>query len=297
MKSKTLCKGRSRPNAGLVLTACCGPLPMKAPASWTCNPMPAARMAEACAGKPRHQAAEGVTGRTDRAWSMDLPASHRTDAARPLDPRRHHQDDTAPCREERWNQTSRISPCIAAHPLSHPWPLRRTRTYELEGTAYAVIEGIDGRTHHLRFDDLEAALDAIVETRAYEDPRRRKRLSLAVRSDFTVEQQVTARGSTWLERRLLDADAAASASGFGAEVTTAMEKRLEFLEAEGLARKRTQGIVFARDLLATLRKSELDYAIARIAQETGLAHQPVAQGDYVAGTYRDRIALAPGASP
>jgi hypothetical protein len=169
---------------------------------------------------------------------------------------------------------------------------------ELKGTAYAVIEGIDGRTHHLRFGDLEAASDAspgaIVETRAYEDTRGRKHLSLSVRSDLAIDQQVTARGATWLDRRLLDADAVASASGFGAEVTAAMEKRAEFLEAEGLARRRAQGIVFARDLLATLRKGELDDAIARIAQETVLSHRPLVEGDYVAGTYRNRITLASG---
>jgi type IV secretory pathway VirD2 relaxase len=169
---------------------------------------------------------------------------------------------------------------------------------ELKGTAYAVIEGIDGRTHHLCFGDLEAASDAspgaVVETRAYEDARGRKRLSLSVRSDLAIDQQVTARGATWLDRRLLDADAAASTSGFGAEVTAAMEKRAEFLEAEGLARKRAQGIVFARNLLATLRKGELDDAIASIARETSLTHRPVAEGNHVAGTYRNRIALASG---
>jgi hypothetical protein len=85
-----------------------------------------------------------------------------------------------------------------------------------------------------------------------------------------------------------------SASGFGAEVTAAMEKRAEFLEAEGLARRRAQGIVFARDLLATLRKTELDDATAQIARETGLAHRPASEGDYVAGTYRERITLASG---
>ena len=44
---------------------------------------------------------------------------------------------------------------------------------ELKGSAYAIVEGIDGRTHHLRFADLEFAGDAapgaIVEARAYED--------------------------------------------------------------------------------------------------------------------------------
>lgn len=99
---------------------------------------------------------------------------------------------------------------------------------------------------------------------------------------------------SYFDRRLLDADAMASSTGFGAEVTAAMEKRLEFLGAEGLARRRGQGTVFARDLLATLRQCELDEAVSKIAHETGLTHQPVAGGDYVAGTYRNRITLASG---
>ena len=44
---------------------------------------------------------------------------------------------------------------------------------ELQGSAYAIVEGVDGRTHHLRFSDLEMTGDAkpgaIVEARAYED--------------------------------------------------------------------------------------------------------------------------------
>ena len=67
---------------------------------------------------------------------------------------------------------------------------------ELKGTAYAIIEGVDGRTHHLVFSDLEMTGDAkpgaIVETRAYDDAGGRKRLSLATRSDLTIEAQVSA---------------------------------------------------------------------------------------------------------
>ncbi len=80
---------------------------------------------------------------------------------------------------------------------------------ELKGTAYVIIEGVDGRTHHVRFANLDATGDAspgaIVETRAYEDAIGRKQLSLAVRSDLAIESQVMARGATWLDRRLLDA--------------------------------------------------------------------------------------------
>ena len=46
---------------------------------------------------------------------------------------------------------------------------------ELQGSAYAIVEGVDGRTHHLRFSDLEMTGDAkpgaIVEARAYEDAK------------------------------------------------------------------------------------------------------------------------------
>jgi len=69
---------------------------------------------------------------------------------------------------------------------------------ELKGSAYAIVEGVDGRTHHLRFSDLEmtgdAAPGAIVEARTYEDANGRKRLSLAIRSDLSLQEQIAARG-------------------------------------------------------------------------------------------------------
>jgi type IV secretory pathway VirD2 relaxase len=74
---------------------------------------------------------------------------------------------------------------------------------ELKGTAYAIVAGVDGRTHHLKFSDLEMTGDApagaIVEARAYDDANGRRRLSLATRSDLSIEAQVTASGATWLD--------------------------------------------------------------------------------------------------
>ena len=68
---------------------------------------------------------------------------------------------------------------------------------ELKGTAYAIIEGVDGRTHHLTFSDIEVTGDAragaIVETRAYD---RRRRPQAPVDRHWirisSVEAQVTA---------------------------------------------------------------------------------------------------------
>ncbi len=169
---------------------------------------------------------------------------------------------------------------------------------ELEGSAYAIVEGVDGRTHHLRFSDLEMTGDAepgaVVEARSYQDAKGRPRLALATRSDLSIEAQVTATGATWLDRQLLAREPAITGGRFGAEVRDAMERRVERLIEEGLARRQGQRIVFARDLLETLRRRELDEAVSRLSEETGLPHQPSGEGEYVSGAYRQRVTLASG---
>ncbi len=169
---------------------------------------------------------------------------------------------------------------------------------ELRGSAYAIVAGVDGRTHHLKFSDLELTGDApagaIVEARAYHDPNGRRRLSLATRSDFPIEAQTTGSGATWLDRQLLAKDPPLSGGGFGAEVRDAMEARIDHLAEEGLARRQGQRVVFARDLLATLRRRELEETASKLAADTGLAYRPAADGERVSGVYRQRVTLASG---
>ena len=169
---------------------------------------------------------------------------------------------------------------------------------ELKGTAYVIIDCADGRTHHLRFSGIEvtgdARVGAIVETRVYEDASGRHRVSLATRSDLSIEAQVSASGATWLDRQLLAKESALSSHGFGAEVREAMERRIDHLAERHLARRQGQRVVFARDLLSTLRRQELDDTVARLSAETGLAHLPSAEGGHVAGVYRQRVTLSSG---
>jgi type IV secretory pathway VirD2 relaxase len=169
---------------------------------------------------------------------------------------------------------------------------------ELAGTAYAVVEGIDGHTHHMRFArrDLtgDAGAGAILESRTFTDDKGRNHFSLAVRSDLVLEAQVTASGATWLDRQLLARDPAIAERGFGAEVRAAMTARIDHLASQGLAQREGRRVSFARDLLATLRKRELEDAAAKIVAETGLAHLPPVEGQAVSGVYRQRITLASG---
>ncbi|MES2067807.1 MAG: DUF3363 domain-containing protein [Pseudomonadota bacterium] len=169
---------------------------------------------------------------------------------------------------------------------------------ELEGTAYAVIDGADGRTHHVRFDDLgmtgDARPGAIVELRSWGDASGNARQSLATRCDLPLDRQVTASGATWLDRQLIARDPVATGNGFGTEIRDAMEARSRELEAVGLARRQGGGYRFERNLIETLRSREIGEATDAIAQRSGLAHRPSTEGDYVSGVYRERITLASG---
>ncbi|UCI16731.1 relaxase/mobilization nuclease and DUF3363 domain-containing protein [Mesorhizobium sp. B2-1-8] len=170
---------------------------------------------------------------------------------------------------------------------------------ELKGTAYAVIDGVDGRCHHVRLADIEAAGDgapgSVVELRKFEDAQGRRRLALAVRSDLDIDRQVVAEGATWLDRQALARPAAAlSNGGFGAEVRQALDRRAEHLVGLGLAERRPGGTVFAGNLVDTLRRRELDALGSRLAVQTGQPFNRAAKGEFVSGTYRQRFALASG---
>ncbi|MDB5577742.1 MAG: hypothetical protein JWR80_2918 [Bradyrhizobium sp.] len=169
---------------------------------------------------------------------------------------------------------------------------------ELQGTAYAVIDGADGRTHHLRFADIDMTGDArpgaIVELRNWTDARGAQRLSLATRSDLALAAQVGARGATWLDRQLIARDPVATGAGFGSDIRAAMAARTEHLVAEGFASRRGQRVIFSDRLIETLRERELTNARSAIAARTGLASEPSVGGTSVSGTYRERVTLASG---
>jgi hypothetical protein len=172
---------------------------------------------------------------------------------------------------------------------------------ELTGETYAVIDGTDGRAHHVRLRGIDAFADAppaggIVEVRRFGGPDdSQPTLVLANRSDIDLDRQVTAQGSTWLDYRLVERERMPLAkSGFGQEVRNAMEARAEHLAADGLARRQGPGIVPQPDLLATLRRRELDAVGARLANEVRMPYAPPAAGEQVAGTFRQRLTLSSG---
>ena len=169
---------------------------------------------------------------------------------------------------------------------------------ELVGTAYAVIDGVDGRQHHVAFKDLadtgDAKPGAIVELRAFVGERGQAVRQLATRSDLDLAAQVTAQGATWLDRQLVHRSGFAGHGGFAQEVQAAMAKRGDVLVERGLARRFGDRLVLSPEVLETLKSRDLAAARIRVSAETGLAPKAAATGDTVAGVYRRRIDLASG---
>jgi type IV secretory pathway VirD2 relaxase len=172
---------------------------------------------------------------------------------------------------------------------------------ELTGETYAVIDGTDGRAHHVRFRGIESIehappIGGIVEIRRFGGPKDdRPTLVLANRSDFDLNRQITAAGATWLDHRLVERESIPLAmGGFGGEVRDAMSARAEHLVEEGLARRQGQRIILQQDLLDTLRRRELDDAGAKLSAQTGLPYEKAASGEHVAGIYRRRLTLTSG---
>lgn len=170
---------------------------------------------------------------------------------------------------------------------------------ELAGSAYVVIDGVDGRTHHVRFPSLaatgDAEIGAIVEARPFTGSDGEDRLALSVRSDLSLAEQVSASGATWLDRQLTARDPPpVAATGFGAQVREALDQRVGWLSGQGLAQRRAAGATFSKNLIETLKGRELALAAARLAKESGLSHRPTGPGDQVAGVYRHRLSLASG---
>jgi len=126
------------------------------------------------------------------------------------------------------------------------------------------------------------------------DAQRMGSVAVDLKSHLPIERQTRLIGATWLDQQLIGGGKGLGDLGFGSEARHAMQQRADFLVEQGLADKRGQRVILARNLLATLRNKELAQAAKDIAAETGLEHRPAQDGQRITGIYRRNIMLAGG---
>ena len=126
------------------------------------------------------------------------------------------------------------------------------------------------------------------------DAQRLGGVTVEIKSHLPIERQARVIGATWLDQQLIGGGQGLGDLGFGAEAKQAMQQRADFLAEQGLAERRGQRVILARNLLGTLRSRELAQAARDITAETGLEHRPLADGQRAAGIYRRSVMLASG---
>lgn len=169
---------------------------------------------------------------------------------------------------------------------------------ELHGEAYVIVDAVDGRAHHFRFADLaqtgDTPIGGLVEARTRRLDDGGAALELIHRSDLDLKAQIKAGGATWLDRQMVSKEPHALArSGFGLEVSQALDQRSEHLRKIGLGSRRDGGFRPVANLIATLRARELDRVKAYLVADgaTLLAGE---EGDRVSGVYTRRLDLVSG---
>lgn len=143
-------------------------------------------------------------------------------------------------------------------------------------------------------DGLWKVPDDLPEQGRRYDAQRLGGVTVELQTHLPIERQTRVIGATWLDRQLIGGAEGFGDAGFAGEVHQALAQRADFLVEQGLAQRRGQRVILARNLLATLRGRELAAEAQRIAAETGLVHRPVADGERVSGIYRRSVQLASG---
>lgn len=225
---------------------------------------------------PRSELEQYPTGAVvEVKGSTDVRAADRNIAALSVDGiyrADHHlalaQSQTTPDRDPR--------AVVAAH-------VRRLEALRHSGIVERTAEGV-----------WRVPSDLAERGRQYDAQRLGGGVAVELKSHLPIERQPRVMGATWLDRQLIGCGKGLGDLGFGGEVKDALQQRVDFLAEQGLAERRGQRVILARNLLATLRGRELAKAAQNIAAKTGLEHRPVSDGRRVAGIYRRSVVLVSG---
>ncbi|MCM2438526.1 DUF3363 domain-containing protein [Agrobacterium vitis] len=152
-----------------------------------------------------------------------------------------------------------------------------------------------GIVERIEADQWRIPEDFESRTAAY-DAGRNRQANIRILSAARLEQQIGSDGATWLDRRLISAEASDLApSGFGQQVREAMDRRREHHIGLGDAALQQNGrIAYRRNLLATLREREVARVGSEIAATKALPFRAATDGETVAGKFTGTVQLSSG---
>ena len=135
--------------------------------------------------------------------------------------------------------------------------------------------------------------DDLLDKAAAFDRRGAYGAEVRLRSHWSIDRQRRALGATWLDQCLVSSKSLGS-QGFACDVAIALREREEFLIEHGFAQRRGSRVLFQANLLDRLRERDLATAGAELSAQLGRVYKPSANGQRVAGVYRQDVVLASG---
>jgi hypothetical protein len=153
-----------------------------------------------------------------------------------------------------------------------------------------------GHAERIDADHWRVPADFPARGQAYDLARDRANIRISILSSTGLDNQIGHDGATWLDRELASSDRTTLANtGFGREVTEAMERRRRSLVNMGHAVRLEDGrIRVSKDLIANLGRTEVTRVGKAMAAERGLTFTAAKTGEYVSGTLVGSTQLASG---
>jgi type IV secretory pathway VirD2 relaxase len=174
-------------------------------------------------------------------------------------------------------------------------------TDEINDRHYIVIDSIDGKVHyadvgHLRPEFVpDKGMIVAIENKAAEDSEK-QRTRLRILSYLNLEKLVDNEGATWLDKELLGkSQEKLTPTGYGNEVAGAISRRRQWLVTQGLGTINSANMFQPQPrMLEQLRQRDLRQASQILANELGLTHTQVVEGEKIFGTFNRSVDLASG---
>lgn len=153
-----------------------------------------------------------------------------------------------------------------------------------------------GAVERLSDGSWSIAPDHVERAAAFEERTSRRRpVRVELISPVPLDQLLAGERATWLDRELVSTEPeSVRDAGFGREVRAALAVRRQWLIDEQLAREGPDGPVYAKNMLATLRRRELLRVAAQMSDELGLDYLEAGQRLRFAGRLERRVDLVSG---
>jgi type IV secretory pathway VirD2 relaxase len=153
-----------------------------------------------------------------------------------------------------------------------------------------------GHAERIDADHWRVPADLPARGQAHDLARDRANIRISILSPSGLDSQIGYDGATWLDRELASPGRTTLAdTGFGREVTKAMERRKQSLVNMGHAVRLEDGrIGVSKDFVAKLERTEVTRVGKAMAAERGLTFTAAKTGEYVSGTLVGSTQLASG---